>query len=29
VLPDEFGSRAFSCVAPDGYTWTFLEGTAA
>ncbi len=27
VLPDEFGSRAFSCVAPDGYTWTFLEGT--
>jgi len=29
VLPDEFGTRAFSCIAPDGYSWTFLEGTAA
>ena len=27
LLLDEFGTRAFSCVAPDGYTWTFLEGT--
>ena len=25
VLPDEFGTRAFSCVAPDGYSWTFLQ----
>jgi hypothetical protein len=29
VLPDEFGTRAFSCIAPDGYAWTFLEGMAA
>jgi len=29
VLPDEFGARAFSCIAPDGYAWTFLEGMAA
>lgn len=25
VWPDEFGTRAFSCVAPDGYSWTFLQ----
>jgi catechol 2,3-dioxygenase-like lactoylglutathione lyase family enzyme len=25
VLPDEFGTRAFGCRAPDGYSWTFLE----
>jgi catechol 2,3-dioxygenase-like lactoylglutathione lyase family enzyme len=25
VLPDEFGTRAFSFVAPDGYTWTLLQ----
>lgn len=25
VLPDEFGGRAFSFVAPDGYTWTLLQ----
>ena len=25
VLPDEFGGRAFSFIAPDGYTWTLLQ----
>lgn len=25
VLPDEFGTRAFSFVAPDGYAWTLLQ----
>jgi hypothetical protein len=25
VLTDEFGGRAFSCVAPDGYSWTLLQ----
>jgi uncharacterized glyoxalase superfamily protein PhnB len=25
VLPDEFGTRAFSFVAPDGYSWTLLQ----
>jgi catechol 2,3-dioxygenase-like lactoylglutathione lyase family enzyme len=25
VLPDEFGERAFSFVAPDGYSWTLLQ----
>jgi catechol 2,3-dioxygenase-like lactoylglutathione lyase family enzyme len=26
VLPDEFGHRAFSFRAPDGYAWTLIEG---
>lgn len=26
ILRDEFGQRAYSCVAPDGYDWTFIEG---
>jgi len=26
VLPDEFGTRSFSFVAPDGYAWTLLQG---
>jgi catechol 2,3-dioxygenase-like lactoylglutathione lyase family enzyme len=26
VLPDEFGTRAFSFVAPDGCSWTLLQG---
>ena len=26
VLPDEFGVRAFSFVAPDGYSWMLLQG---
>ena len=25
VLRDEFGQRAYSCRAPDGYDWTFIE----
>ncbi|MDQ1309562.1 MAG: hypothetical protein QG601_831, partial [Pseudomonadota bacterium] len=25
VLADEFGTRAFSFVAPDGYSWTLLQ----
>jgi uncharacterized glyoxalase superfamily protein PhnB len=25
VLADEFGTRAFGCRAPDGYSWVFLE----
>jgi uncharacterized glyoxalase superfamily protein PhnB len=25
VLPDEFGERAFSFVAPDGYSWTLVQ----
>jgi len=25
VLTDEFGTHAFSCVAPDGYSWTLLQ----
>jgi uncharacterized glyoxalase superfamily protein PhnB len=25
VLPDEFGGRAFSFVAPDGYSWTLVQ----
>jgi len=25
VLPDEFGTRAFSFVAPDGYSWTLVQ----
>jgi catechol 2,3-dioxygenase-like lactoylglutathione lyase family enzyme len=25
VLPDEFGTRSFSFVAPDGYSWTLLQ----
>ncbi|NJD33067.1 MAG: VOC family protein [Gammaproteobacteria bacterium] len=25
VLPDEFGTRSFSFVAPDGYFWTLLQ----
>jgi catechol 2,3-dioxygenase-like lactoylglutathione lyase family enzyme len=25
VLPDEFGRRAFSFIAPDGYSWTLVE----
>jgi uncharacterized glyoxalase superfamily protein PhnB len=25
VLADEFGTRAFSFVAPDGYTWTLVQ----
>jgi len=25
VLVDEFGTRAFSFVAPDGYSWTLLQ----
>jgi hypothetical protein len=25
VLPDEFGTRAFGCRAPDGYSWVFVE----
>jgi catechol 2,3-dioxygenase-like lactoylglutathione lyase family enzyme len=25
VLPDEFGTRAFSFVAPDGYFWTLTQ----
>jgi len=25
VLSDEFGARAFSFVAPDGYSWTLLQ----
>jgi catechol 2,3-dioxygenase-like lactoylglutathione lyase family enzyme len=25
VLPDEFGQRAFSFVAPDGYSWTLVQ----
>lgn len=25
VLPDEFGGRAFSFVAPDGYFWTLTQ----
>jgi hypothetical protein len=25
ILADEFGTRAFSFVAPDGYSWTLLQ----
>ena len=25
VQPDEFGTRSFSCVAPDGYFWTLVQ----
>jgi uncharacterized glyoxalase superfamily protein PhnB len=25
VLPDEFGTRCFSFVAPDGYHWTLMQ----
>jgi uncharacterized glyoxalase superfamily protein PhnB len=25
VLADEFGTRSFSFVAPDGYSWTLLQ----
>lgn len=25
VVPDEFGTRAFGCRAPDGYAWVFVE----
>jgi catechol 2,3-dioxygenase-like lactoylglutathione lyase family enzyme len=25
VLPDEFGARAVSCTAPDGYPWTLVQ----
>jgi catechol 2,3-dioxygenase-like lactoylglutathione lyase family enzyme len=25
VVPDEFGTRSFSFVAPDGYFWTLLQ----
>ena len=25
IAKDEFGQRAYSCNAPDGYAWTFIE----
>jgi uncharacterized glyoxalase superfamily protein PhnB len=25
IVEDEFGDRAFSCRAPDGYHWTFIS----
>jgi uncharacterized glyoxalase superfamily protein PhnB len=28
VTADEFGGQAFSCLAPDGYAWTFLAAQA-
>lgn len=27
VIPDEFGVEAFSCVTPDGMTWTFQQAS--
>lgn len=29
LTTDEFGAIAFSCVTPDGMTWTFQQATAA
>ncbi len=25
LLTDEFGTQAFTCITPDGFTWTFLQ----
>jgi hypothetical protein len=29
ILEDEFGARAISLRAPDGYHWTFIEAAEA
>lgn len=25
IQPDEFGTQAFTCTTPDGFTWTFIQ----
>jgi catechol 2,3-dioxygenase-like lactoylglutathione lyase family enzyme len=27
IMPNEFGELSFSFIAPDGYSWTILQGT--